>query len=611
MQPGPDDVLPITPRPLVLTVLFACALALPIEAEFFVLPGDEEMIRGAEAVVVGTVREVGSEFTIDGLIVSTIDVEIERSISGALERGATIRLVEPGGIVGTKAMLVQPSPSYWKENRALIFLTRNEQGQWRTHGASLGKFDLVQDSRGRSLAVRWALESDMGHPWQAEERPAEPMLRDWERFIAFIAQIRRSATSAAPRLQPVATTTSTAEPEADYFVPRLADEELSTPFAWDPATNGVFPPSAYTQGTFRWDEFDAGRSVTYRVSGSQPGYDSIGAAQRALAAWTNDPASNINIRYGGTTSAGFAQDGINAIVYNHPSAVPSGAIAYAQWFADATHTYKGQTFYSISEGDVVVRSGLSVSAKVFDEAVTHELGHTLGFRHSDQGTPSSTQAVMKAVLSGNYGASLGPWDREAANAVYEASAVVVLPTPTGLVATATSTTRIVITWNSSIGATGYRLERSSNNGPFVQIAAPTTNSYADTSVVAGVTYVYRVRAVNAADTSPYSNRDHATTIVFVDDPLVRGVTVIKAVHLTQLRQAVNAVRAAAGLAPASFTDPSPQGLPVRAVHITQLRSALAPALTALGKSVSWTDPTLTAGMTVKAVHFQELRNATK
>jgi hypothetical protein len=56
---------------------------------------------------------------------------------------------------------------------------------------------------------------------------------------------------------------------------------------------------------------------------------------------------------------------------------------------------------------------------------------------------------------------------------------------------------------------------------------------------------------------------------------------LKAVHLTELRTAVLAVRALAGLPPVTCTDDAVPGTTVRAIHITELRTALDPALTAL------------------------------
>jgi hypothetical protein len=592
--------------------LLTLALLLPVSAaaEYYILPEDREMFRDAETIAVVRVTGIHTAFSGQRDIVTNIDVQPELVLKGSLD-STTLRIVEPGGVVGRQVMLVSAAPSYWMDNRALVFLRRTEGGEWRTYGAALGKFDFVQDAEGRQLAVRWTAEHGATPFWTPDGQPKEDRVRDAQLFVRFMQRLfSPGRIDRRPLVHP---TPGEADAEPDYFVENPAPV-VTSPFAWDPATNATYPPSAYTLGTFRWEVFDNGGSVSFRTSGTQPGYDSVGAAQRGLAAWTNDSGSNVRYSYAGTTTAGFVSDDQNTIVYNNSADVPAGAIAYARWYAGDDHTYKGETFFSIVEGDVVVKSNLTVSAKVFDEAVTHELGHTLGFRHSDQGTPSSTQSVMKAVLSGAYGATLGPWDIEAVRTVYEETVSTTPPgVPANLVATATSTSSIGIAWSPATNATGYQLERSSNNGPFVLIASPSGTSYTDTSVSAGITYVYRVRAIGAIGTVPsaYSNRDHATTIIFTDDPLVPGITVIKAIHLTQLRQAVNAVRAAAGLPAETWTDPSPAGVRIRAVHIQELREALTPALTILGKTATYTDPVLSAGTPVKAIHFQQIRNLTK
>jgi polygalacturonase len=132
-------------------------------------------------------------------------------------------------------------------------------------------------------------------------------------------------------------------------------------------------------------------------------------------------------------------------------------------------------------------------------------------------------------------------------------------------------------------------------------------------VSSGTTYIYRVRAVDGqGNYSAFSNSDIATTIIFTDDPLVVGVTIVKAQHLTQLRQAVDAVRAAAALGGASWSDSAPAGVVIKAVHITELRSNLDQARSLLGLSTgSYTDA-ITPGVTVvKAIHIQELRDRVK
>ena len=60
----------------------------------------------------------------------------------------------------------------------------------------------------------------------------------------------------------------------------------------------------------------------------------------------------------------------------------------------------------------------------------------------------------------------------------------------------------------------YDLERCAGSGctDFAPLATTATTDYSDTSVAAGSTYVYRVRAVDAAgNIGPYSNTASATT----------------------------------------------------------------------------------------------------
>ena len=58
---------------------------------------------------------------------------------------------------------------------------------------------------------------------------------------------------------------------------------------------------------------------------------------------------------------------------------------------------------------------------------------------------------------------------------------------------------------------------------------------------------------------------------FTDDPLVAGETPVKAVHITELRTAINAARAAVGLAAATWTDTTITAgtTAAKPVHITR------------------------------------------
>ena len=100
---------------------------------------------------------------------------------------------------------------------------------------------------------------------------------------------------------------------------------------------------------------------------------------------------------------------------------------------------------------------------------------------------------------------------------------------------------------------------------------------------------------------------------FTDDPLQPGVTPVRAVHFTELRTRIGALRSAAGLLRFSWTDPVLRAgmTPVRRVHLLELRSALAEAYQAAGRSAPhWTDASPAAGSTpIRALHLNELRAA--
>lgn len=191
-----------------------------------------------------------------------------------------------------------------------------------------------------------------------------------------------------------------------------------------------------------------------------------------------------------------------------------------------------------------------------------------------------------------------------------------LSTPTAFSATAISNAQINLTWTAPSGIVDhYIVERSqSAGGTFTQLSPnPTTASFTDTTVTSGVAYLYRVKAVDSLGLiTAASNLDLATAISFTDDPLVANSTIIKAQHLLELRQAVDAVRLLAGLTAISWTDASPQGVAIKKVHIEELRANLDQALQTLGlPTPSYTDPTLTTITAIKKVHFDELRQRVK
>ena len=105
----------------------------------------------------------------------------------------------------------------------------------------------------------------------------------------------------------------------------------------------------------------------------------------------------------------------------------------------------------------------------------------------------------------------------------------------------------------------------------------------------------------------------AMRALFTDDPLVSGVTPVKAVHFMELRARIDAQRRVAGLPDYAWTDSvlTAGVTPVRLVHLLELRRALGAAYTAVGRVLPrWTDAAPAAGSTaIRAAHLMELRVA--
>src|SRR6266852_1238867 len=115
----------------------------------------------------------------------------------------------------------------------------------------------------------------------------------------------------------------------------------------------------------RWNRFPT--PVVFLSHGMQPGAPNGGltALSLGLAAWTNDPNSNIVLQYGGTTpiaQSGIGDtptgtaDGVNTVQFNDPSneimgSFPAkGTLAIGgAWSNGSTHTLNGETFLTIVE----------------------------------------------------------------------------------------------------------------------------------------------------------------------------------------------------------------------------------------------------------------------
>jgi parallel beta-helix repeat protein len=101
--------------------------------------------------------------------------------------------------------------------------------------------------------------------------------------------------------------------------------------------------------------------------------------------------------------------------------------------------------------------------------------------------------------------------------------------------------------------------------------------------------------------------------VFTEPTLTPGSSVIRAAHFTELRGAIDTLRARQGLATFGWTDSRlvAGSMMIRQVHLAELRSAVSAVYVARGlPTPAWTDATITPAATVvRAAHISELRAA--
>ena len=201
--------------------------------------------------------------------------------------------------------------------------------------------------------------------------------------------------------------------------------------------------------------------------------------------WTS-PASN---EANATTPAAsiLAPSGLTAM------AVSSSSINLT-WVDNATN----ETGYKV-ERSLTSGSG-------FAEIADLPAGST---SYASNGLNPSTQYFFR-VRAYNATPAFSSFSNEA-NATTQAAAT--LGTPSGLTATAVSSTQINLAWNDVTGETSFLIERKIGAGAYSQIGTTGANvtTYQDASLNANTTYTYRVRATDGVNNSPFSNEASTKT----------------------------------------------------------------------------------------------------
>jgi uncharacterized protein YkwD len=186
--------------------------------------------------------------------------------------------------------------------------------------------------------------------------------------------------------------------------------------------------------------------------------------------------------------------------------------------------------------------------------------------------------------------------------------------------------------NSTVSFTGATVTMARNGSPVSLTVLADAVGYGDNTIAwepSGLTFAagmadvgIEVQVNNVLVSGVSTNYKYVVTAIdpgfldpptFTDSSLHTQSTSVRAVHITELRQAINDLRARYSLAPFAFTDAALTAgrTVIKAAHINELRTALAAVYTAAGRAgPTYTRSPITARLTiVGGADVAELRAA--
>jgi hypothetical protein len=391
-----------------MTLVLFLGLSFPAFSSSVIPPKDfGELVRISDLVVVakagGGIGFKKGELIMTGTMFTIIDV-----VKGSAMSGSDIEVETFGGVFGDRGLSIGGSPQF-KEGDVYLLSLSEFNGKWTLRFMSYGV--LVQRRMITGQQVFTHLEE--AH----ELNVVVPDGREIEPITTY------TSSTVVSHLKQVASGSSVWSRESAGEVVNAGHDgslKMDDIMGLDTAPPGcVYMNQGGTN--IRWRRFEQSLNVGVKVINGAPA-NVVTAVQNSVAAWKAIPGIDMGtLNYAGNNPV---QAGCPAFGGTNLNAIPIGeshiyledpcnevadlvgcsgtlAVAGPAYDPNNTHTKNGEIWIEALLGVMVVNNGVTgcITAAQYEQTITHELGHILGFGHHTGGTANMNASCCSPITA--------------------------------------------------------------------------------------------------------------------------------------------------------------------------------------------------------------------